>query len=83
MNKRIGLVCVAIKDRQHAAKKVNEILSQYGEIVVGRIGVPYKDRGVSIIGLIIEASTDQLGSMTGKLGMLENVQVKSLMLELE
>ena len=50
-----------------------------GDVIVGRIGVPYKDRGVSVIGLIVEASTDQLGAMTGKLGMLPKVKVKSIL----
>lgn len=79
MEKRIGVIGIIIENRNKAAPKVNEILGKYGEIISGRIGLPCKEKGVSVIGLIIEASTDELGAMTGKLGMLPNVKVKSIL----
>ena len=79
MKHRLGVIGIVVEDRRDSAPKVNEILGQFGDVIVGRIGVPYKDRGVSVIGLIVEASTDQLGAMTGKLGMLPKVKVKSIL----
>lgn len=79
MEQRLGVIGIVIEDRRQSATKVNELLSQFGELIVGRIGVPHKDRGVSVIGLIVEASTDQLGALTGKLGMLPKVRVKSIL----
>ncbi|GAB7021895.1 TM1266 family iron-only hydrogenase system putative regulator [Salidesulfovibrio brasiliensis] len=79
MEKRIGIIGVVIKERLSAAPKVNEMLCKFGELVVGRIGLPCRERGVSVIGLIVEADTDELGALTGKLGMIEGVRVKSLM----
>ncbi|MDK2957927.1 MAG: hypothetical protein PWQ57_3425 [Desulfovibrionales bacterium] len=79
MDKRIGVVGVIIKNRKSSAPKVNDILSAHGEMIVGRVGVPCKERGLNVIGLIIEASTDELGALTGKLGQLDGVQVKSLL----
>ncbi len=79
MDKRLGIIGIIIKDRKQAAVTVNNILTDHGEMIVGRMGLPFRDRGVSIIDLIIEATTDEVGALTGKLGMLEGVQVKSLL----
>lgn len=79
MDKRLGIIGIIITDRFKAAPAVNDILSDHGEIIVGRMGLPFKDRGVNIIDLIIEATTDEVGALTGKLGMLEGVRVKSLL----
>ncbi len=45
LGRRVGVVAIVIHDRQQAAAKVNELLSEYGDIIVGRMGVPYRDRG--------------------------------------
>jgi len=75
--KRVGFVGIIVKDRKRNASKVNEILSEFGDIMVGRIGLPYRERGVSVIAVIVDGSTDDIGSFTGKLGMLEGITVKS------
>ncbi len=75
--KRVGFVGIIVKDRKKDAAKVNEILTEFGDIVVGRIGLPYRERGVSVIAVIVDGSTNDIGSMTGKLGMLDDVTVKS------
>ncbi len=76
MEKRIGFVGIIIEDRTMASK-VNAILSDFGPIINGRIGVPDHQTGKSVIGLIVEGSNDQLGALTGKLGNLQGVQCKS------
>ncbi|NQT09717.1 MAG: CopG family transcriptional regulator [Desulfobacteraceae bacterium] len=76
MDKRIAVIGIIIEDRKKAAPKVNEILNQYGEIIVGRVGIPYRDRGLNVIALIVDGTTDELGALTGKLGMIEKVEVK-------
>ena len=77
MEKRVGFVGIIIEDRKKAAHSVNELLSEYGDMVVARVGLPYKERGCSVITLIVDATTDALGSLTGKLGALDGVSVKS------
>ncbi|MFW5488768.1 MAG: TM1266 family iron-only hydrogenase system putative regulator [Desulfovibrio sp.] len=77
--KRLGVIGIVVKEREAFAPKVNEILSRHGQAIIGRIGLPYKDRGVSVISLIVEATTDEVGAITGRLGMIEGVQVKSLL----
>ncbi len=78
--KRIGVVSVVIGRREDAAPKVNQLLTRFGHLIIGRMGVPYRERGVSVIALIVEADTDELGALTGKLGMMPGVTVKSLMI---
>ena len=58
---------------------MNNILSMHSTIIVARQGVPLRDKGVSVITLILEGTTDQINSLTGKLGRLEGVQVKSVL----
>ena len=74
--KRLGFVGIVIEERAMAAK-VNEILSAFGGIIRGRLGVPDSQTGNGVISLIVESSNDQLGAMTGRLGNLPGVTVKS------
>jgi len=76
--KRIGVIGIVITDRKNAAPKVNSILSEYSDIIIGRMGIPYKERNVSVIALTFECDTDQIGALTGKLGSIESVDVKSV-----
>ena len=80
MESRIGVVAIVVEDRKAAVPKVNEILSEFGETIIGRIGVPYRDRDLNIIAIIVEGTTDQLGALSGKLGMLPGVKSKSVLL---
>lgn len=76
LDKRLGFVGIVIDDRRMAAK-VNMILSEYGEMIKGRIGIPDHQSGQSVIGVIVEGTNEALGAMTGKLGNLSGVTVKS------
>jgi putative iron-only hydrogenase system regulator len=76
---RIGVVGILVL-RSQSATGINTILSEYRDIIVGRIGVPYRERGLAVISLIIDGSTDEVGAMTGKLGRLEGVKVKTALL---
>lgn len=76
MEQRIGVIGIVVEDRAKAAQ-INAILSEYGDMIIGRMGVPYQDKQLSVISLIIEGTTDQVGAMTGKLGNIKGVQVKS------
>jgi putative iron-only hydrogenase system regulator len=77
MEGRIGVIGIIITDRKTQAPAVNEILSKYGDIIVGRMGIPYHPKELNIISLIIHGSTDDVGAMTGKLGSIPGVKVKS------
>jgi putative iron-only hydrogenase system regulator len=78
VEKRVGVVGIVIEDRE-SATKVNSILHDYSEIIVGRMGIPYREREVSIISLIVDGTSDNISAMTGKLGKVPGVNVKSAM----
>jgi putative iron-only hydrogenase system regulator len=75
--KRIGVVGIIVEDRLRAVPKVQEILTKHAAIIVGRMGVPYAERGVSVIALIVDGTTDEVGALTGQLGSVPGVAVKS------
>jgi putative iron-only hydrogenase system regulator len=78
MKKRLGFVGIIIEDRCKSAPRVNEILTEFGDIIIARMGLPYyykKNR--CIITLIVDATTDEFGALTGRLGLVDGVSVKS------
>ena len=77
MEKRIGFVGIIVSDREHAVPAVNRILSEHADLILARVGLPCRERKVSVITLVVEATTDELGSLTGKLGLVADVSVKS------
>ena len=78
---RLAVISLIIGDRAKSAD-VNIILSEFGEYIVGRMGVPYKARGVSVICVIIDAPAEVINTVTGKIGMIEGVSAKTLMSKL-
>ena len=75
--KRLGFVGIIIDDREKSAAIVNEILSQHAELILARTGLPNAKGNTSIITLVIDATTDELGVLTGKLGNIRGISVKS------
>jgi len=82
VEKRLGFVGIIIEEREANASAVNELLGQFGGIIVARMGVPYEKRSCSALTLIVDATTDELGVLTGKLGNLPGVSVKSMLSKL-
>ncbi|MCT4509049.1 MAG: iron-only hydrogenase system regulator [Tepidibacter sp.] len=76
MNKRIGVVGILVEDRD-SIENVNKLLSKHAEIVVGRMGIPYKEKNLSVISIIVDGTNDDIGALTGRLGRLQGVSVKS------
>lgn len=77
MEKHVGVVAIIVSDRANAAPKVNEVLTNYGEIIVGRMGIPYHKRDIYVITLIVDGSNNEIGAMSGKVGAIKGVTVKS------
>jgi putative iron-only hydrogenase system regulator len=76
MEKRIGVVGIVIENIENASK-VNDILHSFASIIVGRMGLPYKEKNMSVISLIVDGTSDEISAMTGKLGKIQGVNVKS------
>jgi putative iron-only hydrogenase system regulator len=78
MEKRIGAAILLIEEKEKVGE-INAILSQHASIILGRQGIPLRDKGINIINLALEGSIEEISSLTGKLGRLKGVQVKSVL----
>ena len=77
MENKIAVVAIIISDF-NAVEKVNSILHDYRENIIGRLGIPYKERGLSVISIVVDAMQETINSLSGKLGMIKGVSSKVL-----
>ena len=77
METRIALIGIVVEDTS-AAEEINQLLSTYGDYIIGRMGVPYREKGVSIISVTMDAPNDVISALSGKLGMLPGVNSKTI-----
>lgn len=78
MDQRIGAVIILIGE-EGDIHRINAIITEHAGIILGRQGIPLRDRSASVISLVLEGNTDLIGSLTGKLGRLPGVRVKSVL----
>lgn len=67
-----------VVENPDSVEKLNAILHQYGEYVIGRMGIPYHKRGISIISVVLDAPTDIVSTLSGKIGMLGGVSTSAV-----
>ena len=72
---RVALIGIVVEDRE-STEKLNQILHQHGDWIIGRMGVPYRERGLSIISVAVDAPEPVLSAIAGKLGLLPGVSAK-------
>ena len=77
MENRISVISIIIEDIAQAAA-VNDLLHEYGSYIVGRMGIPYRERKVSIICIVMDAPGSVTSALSGKLGMLDGVSTKTV-----
>lgn len=75
--KKVAVIAIIVSD-ETAAPKVNEILHEAREFIVGRLGIPYKVRAVSVISVVLDAPQEFINALSGKLGMVRGVSSKVL-----
>lgn len=73
---RLGFVGIVV-ERRDEIREVNQLLTQFSDMIRGRIGVPNQEDQTAVIGLIVEGSNDRLGAMTGRLGNIPGITVRS------
>lgn len=76
MQTRVAVMSIIVEDPD-TAEKLNGILHEYGEYIIGRMGIPYRARGINIISIALDAPQDTISSMAGKIGNLQGVSVKT------
>ena len=75
--KRLGFVGIIVDKREDCSATVNKILSEQSNLILARTGIPNVKGNTSVITLVIDSTTDELGVLTGKLGNIQGVTVKS------
>jgi putative iron-only hydrogenase system regulator len=77
MDTRIALIGIIVED-MNSTDKLNNILHEYSQYMIGRMGIPYREKGISIISIVVDASNDVISSLSGKLGMVPGINVKTM-----
>ncbi len=77
METRIAAVSVIVEDPA-SVESLNGILHEYSSAVIGRMGIPYREKGVSVICLALDAPVDVINALTGKLGRLNGVSARAV-----
>ena len=78
MEKRIGAILIIVNSKEQI-NLLNQILTSHSPIIIGRQGIPIREKGISVISLVVEGTTDDIGALAGQLGKLKGIRVKSLM----
>ena len=76
MSTRIAVVGIVIESLDNI-KEVNSILSEYDKLIVGRMGLLYKEKNIRVISIVVDGTTDEISAITGKIGKLKGVSVKA------
>jgi putative iron-only hydrogenase system regulator len=77
MEKRIGAIIILVKEKDNI-HKLNEVLTRHSSIIIGRQGIPFRDKGVSVISLVIEGSNDEISTLSGQLGKIKGITSKAV-----
>ena len=77
METRIALIGIIV-EKDEAAEPLNALLHEYRDCVVGRMGIPYRERGGNIISVAVDASQDEINAHSGKIGRLDGVSARTV-----
>ena len=77
METRLANIAIIV-EKEESVERLNQILHKYGSYIIGRMGIPHKERGVNIISIAIDGPQNEISSLSGKLGMLDGVTAKAV-----
>jgi putative iron-only hydrogenase system regulator len=78
MEKRIGAIIILVREKEHV-HQLNDILTRHASIIIGRQGIPIRERGLSVISLVVEGTTDEISTLSGQVGRLEGITSKAVL----
>ena len=76
METRVAIIGIIVENG-NSVQKLNEILHEYGQYIIGRMGIPYRERNINIISIAIDAPQDVISALSGKIGKLEGISAKT------
>ena len=72
MDTRVAVMGIIVENKE-SVEQLNAILHEYGEVIIGRMGIPYKERGISIVSIAVDAPQDTISALSGKIGKLQGI----------
>ena len=73
---RVAVMAIIVEDRE-ATDTLNSLLHDYGKYIIGRMGIPYREKGINIISIALDAPQDEISALSGKIGKILGVSVKT------
>lgn len=77
MENRVAVISIIV-DREEAVSELNELLHSYGRYIIGRLGIPYRQKNINIICIAIDAPNDEINALTGALGRIDGISAKAV-----
>lgn len=77
MKKRVAMLAIVVEDNERT-EELNHVLHEYSEYIIGRLGLPYRDRSISLISIAIDGPADAISALSGKLGQIPGVSAKAV-----
>ena len=77
METKVALIGIAVSDL-NSVEKLNQLLHEYGEFIIGRMGIPYKKENISLISVAIDAPLDKINALSGKLGAIDGISATTV-----
>ena len=78
MSSRVGVLSIIVEDGD-SVEALNNILHMYGEYIIGRMGIPYREKNISVISVAVDAPQDIISTMSGKIGNLKGISAKTVL----
>jgi len=76
-NTRVALIGIIVENMD-AVDKLNNLLHEFNKYIIGRMGIPYRQKNISIISVVVDAEADIISTLSGKLGMIKGISVKTI-----
>ena len=76
METRVAVMSIIVQNGE-SVEKLNSVLHEYGEYIIGRMGIPYREKGINVISIAVDAPQDTISALSGKVGNLDGVSVKT------
>ena len=76
MGTRVAIVGIIVENME-SVERLNSILHEYGQYIIGRMGIPYREKGIHIVSIAVDAPQDMISAMTGKIGKLDGISAKT------
>ena len=76
MTHRVAVMAIIVEDRE-ATETLNNLLHEYGKFIIGRMGIPYREKGIHIISIALDAPQDDISALAGKIGKIGGISVKT------